>query len=263
MTDPRTITQEELRMECFVCKQNLDHLAKHAPHYRHQFLKQLVTLAKLSGDHTRATKTTGLLQKEASRKRWQQVDNSTGKKRGSLTIAVKVPTADGGVDKFKTKDGMFLVVCKTLTKRFQSTLVAQFHQGTFYKDISHLADGPVAQQILEGTYVYPSDLDPATCLLFEEAAATYAALSPTEVATYVTVEDFQHFWQTARERNGSSYRGLHFGHYIAASFCPGLSSLHAAKLSICARNGVSLSWWGQGLTVLLKIILGNVFVHKL
>ncbi len=167
-----------------------------------------------------------------------------GKKRGSLTIAVKVPTANGGVSEFKTKDGVFLAISKTLTKRFQSALVTQCHRGTFYEDIGHLADGPVAQQILEGTYVYPSDLDPATRLLFEEAAATYAALSPTEVATYVTVEDFQHFWQTAREHTGSSYNGLHFGHYIEASFCPDLSSLHAAKLSICARNGVSLSWWG-------------------
>jgi hypothetical protein len=71
VTDSRTITQEELCMEFFVCKQNLDHLAKHGPHYRRQFLKQLVTLAKLSGDHTHAAKITGLLHKEASRKRWQ------------------------------------------------------------------------------------------------------------------------------------------------------------------------------------------------
>jgi hypothetical protein len=227
-----------------VCKQNLDHLAKHGPHYCCQFLKQLVISAKLSRDHTCTTKITGLLQKEASRKRWQQVNNSTGKKRGSLTIAVKVPMANGRVDEFKTKDGVFFAVSKTLTKRFQSVLVAQCHQGTFYKDIGHLADGPVTQQILEGTYVYPSDLDPFTRLLFEEATATYAALSPTEVVTYMTVDDFQHFWQTARERTGSSYSGLHFSHYIAASFCPDLSSLHAAKLSICARNGVSLSWWG-------------------
>jgi hypothetical protein len=84
-------------------------------------------LAKLSGDHTCATKITGLFQKEASRKRWQQVNNSTGKKRGSLTIVVKVPTADGRVDKFKTKDEVFLGVSKTLTKRFQSALVAQCH----------------------------------------------------------------------------------------------------------------------------------------
>jgi hypothetical protein len=46
------------------------------------------------------------------------VNNSTGRKRGSLTMAVKVPTADGGVDKFKTKDRVFLAVSKTLTKRF-------------------------------------------------------------------------------------------------------------------------------------------------
>ncbi len=39
--------------------------------------------------------------------------------------------------------------------------------------------------------------------------------------------------------------------------------LHTAKLSICARNGVSLARWGKGLTVLLEKILGNVFVHNL
>ncbi len=76
------------------------------------------------------------------------------------------------------------------------------------------------------------------------------------------MEDFLHFWQTARERTGSSYSGLHFGHYMAASFCLDLSLLHAAKLTICAKNGVSLARWGKGLTVLLEKFIGNVFVHK-
>ncbi len=129
--------------------------------------------------------------------------------------------------------------------------------------MGYLAHGPVGQQILEGTYEYPQDLDPATQLLFEEAAATYAALSPTKIATFVTMEDFQHFWQTARERTGLSYSGLNFGGYMAASFYPDLSLLHAAKLTICAKNGVSLAQWDKGRTVLLKKIIGNVFVHKL
>jgi hypothetical protein len=139
------------------------------------------------------------------------------------------------------KEGVYQVVSVMLIKRFQLALVAQCHRGAFFEDIGHLADGPVAQQMLEGTYVYPLDLDPATRLLFEEATATYAALSPSQVATYVTPEDFQHFWQHAREWTRSSFSGLHFGHYIAASFCPSLSLLHAAKLTICARNGVSLA----------------------
>jgi hypothetical protein len=71
------------------------------------------------------------------------------------------------------------------------------------------------------------------------------------------------FWQTARECTGSSYSGLHFGHYVAALFCPDLSLLHAAKLSICTWNGVTLGRWVIGLTVLLEKILGNIFVHKL
>ncbi len=120
----------------------------------------------------------------------------------------------------------------------------------------------MVQQILEGTYKYPPDLDPVTRLLLEEVAITYAELSPTEVVAYVMVEDFQHFWQTARERTGLLYSSLHFGHYTAASFCPNLSLFHAAKLSICAQNGVSLARWGKGLTVLLEKILGNMFVHN-
>jgi hypothetical protein len=67
------------------------------------------------------------------------------------------------------------------------------------------------------------------------------ALSPEEVLTYVTPEHFGAFWQVVKEHTGLLYGGLHFGHYIAALFCPNLSLLHAAKLSICAGKGVALA----------------------
>ncbi len=117
-------------------------------------------------------------------------------------MVVKTPTSSKGVDEFKTKEGIFHAVSATLVERFQSALIAPCHQGTFFEDVRHLADVPVAQQILKRTYKYPPDLDPATRLLLEEAAITYAELSLTEVAMYVTVEDFQHFWPTTRERTG-------------------------------------------------------------
>jgi hypothetical protein len=141
-----------------------------------------------------------------------------------------VRTANDGHTEYKTKEGLFEAVSPILLERFQSALVAPCHQGTFFEDVGHLVDGPVLQQILKGTYEYPQDLDPATQLLFEEAAYTYAALSPREIATYVTPEDFQHFWRMAQEQTGSLYSGLYFGHYIAASYCLDLLLLHAAKL---------------------------------
>ena len=263
--DPRQITRDELKTEFFVCKKNLIALSKNGPYFRRKFLQGLCNEAKLKGDSNRAAKISGILQKEASRKRWRRVNRSTRKARGGLTVAVKMPTTDNeaGFHEYKTQEGVFQAVSATLVERFQSALIAPCHRGKFFEDVGHLADGPVARQILEGTYEYPQDLDPATRWLFEEATATYAALSPTAIATYVTPEDFQYFWQTARERTGSSYSGLHFGHYKAASFCPDLSLIHAAKLTICARNGVALARWGTGLTVLLEKILGNVFVRKL
>jgi hypothetical protein len=263
LSDPWAMTQDELNVEFFVCKENLNHLAKQDPYYCPQFLKRRVASAKAADNPCRAAKITGILHKEASRKRWLRVNRLAQKSCGGLTVAVKVPTLDGGLEEFKTKEGVFQVVSPILQELFQAALVAKCFRSTFFDDIGHLADGPVARQILEGTYIYPVYLDPATQHLFKEAAVTFSTLSPKQIATYVTVKDFQYFWQTAKERTGSSFSGLHFGHYIAASFCPDLSSLHAAKLSIRARNGVALSWWGRGLTVLLEKILSNVFVHKL
>ncbi len=196
------------------------------------------------------------------KKQWRWINRSTCKARGSLTVRVKVPTFDGSHDKFKTKDS-FYAVSPILLERFQSALIAPCHREMIFEDVGHLVDGPVSQHILEGTYKYPQDLDPATRLLFEESAHTYAALSPQEVSTYVAPEDFQMFWQTARECTGSSYSGLHFGHYIVTSYCMNLSLLHATKLLICARNGVTLARWEKGLAVLLEKIVRSVFMHKL
>jgi hypothetical protein len=66
------------------------------------------------------------------------------------------------LEEFKTTEGVFQAVSLILQERFQAALVAKCHRGTFFGNIGHLADGLVAWQILEGTYIYPVDLDPAT-----------------------------------------------------------------------------------------------------
>jgi hypothetical protein len=71
------MTQDELNVEFFVCKESLDHLAKHGPYYCHQFLKCRVASAKAAGSPCRAAKITGILHKEAIRKQWLQVNRLT------------------------------------------------------------------------------------------------------------------------------------------------------------------------------------------
>jgi hypothetical protein len=191
--DPQRMTRDKLRTESLVCKLNIANLEKNGPLFRLNFLKGLVRSAKEMGDTVKASKISGIIQKEKMCKQWRRINRSTRKARGSLTIAVKVPTADGGVIEHKTKEGVKNALSPIILERFQSAMTAPCHQGTFFEDVGHLVDGPVSQQILEGTYEYPPDTDTATRLLFEEASHTYKALSPTEVATYVTPEDFQCF----------------------------------------------------------------------
>ena len=88
-------------------------------------------------------------------------------------------------------------------------------------------------------------------------------MSRAEVATYVTVEDFQFYWRQKNDQISSLFNGLHMGHYKAAAYNDDLSLLHAAKLTLCARTGVPLDRWGFGVSVLLEKILGNNYVHKL
>ncbi len=104
MKDPRQITRDELKIDFFVCRQNLIALAKNGPNFHCKFLRGLCNEAKLKGEINRAAKISGILQKEASRKQWRQVNRSTHKAQGGLTVAVKVPTADveEGFHKYKT-----------------------------------------------------------------------------------------------------------------------------------------------------------------
>ena len=300
--DPRFISRDELNAEYYVTNREIERLAKLAPKLRRQHLKDLIRKAKQQGDVDRAATILRILHREASRKRWRRVNRSTKPPRARSVLSVKVPIDDSsasptnpptdppppapgaennidespssrfplgvideeeGVEEFKTKEGVFFACSRNLSERFRLAFTASCYHGQLFDDIGFIGDTECAKQLLEGTYVFPPETDNATRLLFEEVARVYAEMGPDELATYVTVEDYQYYWKRANERISSSYSGLHFGHYKAAAFDDDLSALHAAKLSECAKRGLPLPRWSQGVTVLLEKIMGNTFVHRL
>ena len=84
--------------------------------------------------------------------------------------------------------------------------------------------------MLEGSCEIPEGTDRATRLLLEECARMYQSMSPSEIATFLTVDDYQYYWKKVKERTSSSYCRLHFGHYIAAADIKVLARLHAKNL---------------------------------
>ena len=263
ITDPRCITRLEVDLEIHICNKKLKEYAPQAAEMRRKHLKECLQKARDSEDDDKAAAILRILHREAIRARWKRVNYSSRKPKGRAVMSVKVKQDDGETEEISTEDGIFLTVSKTMSERFRLAFSAPAYRGKLFDDIGFLGDTEAAAAILNGTYVFPPGTDPATKLLLEEAAITFGKMSSEEVATYVSVEDFQYFWKRVNERISSSYSGLHFGHYKAASFDVKLSALHAAKLSACARKGVPLTRWGKGLTVLLEKICGNNYVHKL
>ncbi len=80
---------------------------------------------------------------------------------------------------------------------------------------------------------------------------------------FVTTTDFQHFWLHADKEIQLSESGIHFGHYKAAARDRFLSALQAAKLTLAATTGILLARWGNGLTVLLEKVFGNICIDKM
>lgn len=80
----------------------------------------------------------------------------------------------------------------------------------------------------------------------------------------VTQEDFQEYWSTAREKmSASSYSDLHIGIYMACARSDKLSLLHACKLSLASKLGITLNRWHNALTVLLEKTFGCMMISKL
>ena len=182
-----------------------------------------------------------ILVKENYWKQWRQVNGSTQKPRGGVAVLVKVPLEGEGFQEFETKDGLFLEVSKHSSERFCLPFTAPCYSGKLFDDTGFIGDTFASQQILDGTYVYPPDTDSTTKFLLGEASRTYKVMSGAEIATYVTVANFQYHWQQANGYISSSYIGLHMGLYKTTSFDKHLSALHTSKLSLAANMGVSLA----------------------
>jgi hypothetical protein len=126
-----------------------------------------------------------------------------------------------------------------------------------------LANTVLADQVLQGSYVFPENMDTHTKLLLQEAQHIFHRLSKEELVDFVSTNDLQAYWRHANEDIQSSESGCHFGHYKAASYDRYLLAMYTAKLTLAASTGAPLAHWGNGLTFLLEKVFGSIYIDKM
>jgi hypothetical protein len=113
-----------------------------------------------------------------------------------------------------------------LSKRFHLAYSAPCYYGKLFDDLGFMGDTECAQQILEGTYDFPSDINIWMKKILQEAHYTFSHMLGAEIAIIVTTEDFQDFWRWVNERTSSSFSGITFLHYETAASNLMLSAMH-------------------------------------
>ena len=181
--DPQKMTLELAEADYFTCQTKIKELKLKAPEMRRRHLKSRLKHAKDREDEESAAAIIPILHKEENRKRWCRVKPTTGTKRGQAVTSVRVKT-EGEDELYEKEDGVFGQVSKNLADRFRLSFTAPCCKlGPLFDDIGFLGDTEAAQQILEGTYIFPPGTDPATKLVLEEAAHTYSEMTNEEVST--------------------------------------------------------------------------------
>ena len=117
---------------------------------------------------------------------------------------------------------------------------------------------------MEGTYVIPTDMDPATKMILQEMEKLGSnILSGQSCEIIITPSDFRSFWKRLKEFTSSSMSGIHYGHYKAAIQDDLSTEILAVELTVVAQSGIPPESWSIGLQVMLEKIAGVCLVEKL
>ena len=86
-----------------------------------------------------------------------------------------------------------------LKERFQTARIAPICNNQLFEDFGYLGEKEATKQVLEGTYQCPIGTDKYTRLLLEEAAHIFGNLAEKNVSKFVSISDFQDYWQHANK----------------------------------------------------------------
>ena len=159
---------------------------------------------------------------------------------------------------YSTRDGVETIASTAIAERYKTSQGAPILQNEeLHRDFGFLANTESMAQVLQGTYVYPQSTKRYTRILLQEAHEIYKQLPEGDVPIFLSLRDYQQFWHyKAKADTQSSASGVHFDHYIVASYYKDLSTIQAAKLSLAASTGIPLARWCKGVTILLEKVPG-------
>ena len=260
---PLNCTLREAERAHKICTATYNKLKPRAPAHRKIFLNRLKNDAIKNNDDARLKTIKQTIQQEELKRTWTKINNAKKRTTGGSISKVSV-TVDGVITTHTTEATVVPVVMQFCNKKFMLTHDTPLMDGSdISNDIGFDGSSPACAQIRAGTYTFPASTDTHTKTLLTLIGTVTRRLNFKLVRHSITVDDFIEYWKGSREKTSSSYSGLHFGHWKAASWNKFTASIHAKSIELAFRAGLPLKRWKVGLSVMLEKIPGNTSVEKL
>ena len=123
---------------------------------------------------------------------------------------------DGKVREYVQQEDVELAIQKECKARFSLAHSAPIMSTLLGERLRYLSDEALARLIIEGKYVIPADMDPATRMILEEIGRLGSKILNGEGGKIIiTPTEFRGFWKRVKEFTSSLMSGVHYGHYKA------------------------------------------------
>ena len=139
-----------------MCKDNAENLSL-------EYRTQLANAKEAAGEGNAANIIRNMNKIEATRRLFRNIRRMEKKTRGGCTS--KVTTTINGTEKEYTDRNAIDKICATENQRkyhLPESGTSQFLNDTFIKDLGHHGEGPEIQNVLDGTYLLPTNTNNAT-----------------------------------------------------------------------------------------------------
>jgi hypothetical protein len=259
----QTLTISNVKAQLQVAYRRLNSFSKTALEKREAYLVEVAaaraTLSGLSPEQ----ELQNMMSRETQRRDARLIRSVTNPSFRQGLSLIHVPQR-GGIIEVDNKETMENILCDQLSLRFQQAHSTPFATLPLLQLIGPFGTGPGAQQILDGTFHCPDELDQWTKKLLPHLRyTTSAALVHTKFPMIFDPITHRDGWLKMKEHTSPGFSSLSFAQFKAAASDNTLCELDTIMASLPYQHGFSPSRWQHGIDVMLQKEKGNFLVDKL
>ena len=232
---------------------------------RKSWLESLCEAKAEAGEGDKEAVYRNLIRMEGQRRNARIIGRVNGKLQTGSVTSVVAPNEMGEWVEVVGKEEIERALLQENERRFNQAKETPFLQKPLLDLVGKLGVGKAANEILNGTFVVPEEVDEwaARLIPFLARAPVETSWKGFEPERLVSVTSHVEGWRKAKERTASGPSGITFAHFKAGTRDSVVSDFESMMSSIPYETGISPDRWQQGTNVMLEKQKGNFRVDKL